>query len=176
MRVYEVTMPDGSQWNVPVDAIARSHAQYYAAYETAGDIETCFREHSLPLLMADMAELRDWASGNMNWSDVAGVAFPAAPKNAPTADEYQEGWVNGYYRVRDIVAPAPAEALPDGWVRTDVQLPDPVKVAPCRRGVVEVGGKDSSGAWCFSQLPAHTVAHVEQYCLVWRYLPPAPAA
>jgi hypothetical protein len=32
-------MTDGSRWNVPVEVIARSHAQYYAKYETNGDVE-----------------------------------------------------------------------------------------------------------------------------------------
>ncbi len=174
MRVYEITMPDGSKWNVPVEAIARNHAEYYAAHDYAGDVEKCLREHSLPLLLADKGELRDWASGNMNWADVAGVAFPAADKTQPAVEDFQEGWVNGDFRVLDVEPAAAVEPDASGWVRADLQLPDSATVAPCRRGMVEVAGQDSTGAWCFRQDKAHTVRFVEQYCQFWRYLPAGP--
>ena len=174
MRVLEITMPDGSRWNVPVETVARNHAEYYASFETGGDVEKCLREHSLPLLMADPLELHDWASGNMNWTDVAGVAFPAAGKAKPAVDTFQEGWVNGGYRVLDVesgIAVAPDAA---NWVRADLQLPDPSKVTRCRQGTVEIAGQDSLGAWFFRQESAHKVQYDAQYCRFWRYLPAAP--
>jgi hypothetical protein len=174
MRVLEITMPNGSQWNVPVEAIARNHAEYYATHESSGDVEKCLREHSLPLLMADKHELRDWASGNMNWADVASVAFLAAAPTRPAVVDFQEGWVNGEYRVLDVEPAAVAGPDTSGWVRADLKLPDASKVSPCRRGAVETAGRDSQGDWCFRTVAAHTVQYVEQYCLFWRYLPAAP--
>lgn len=177
MKVYQITMPDGSKWNVPVTAIARSHAQYYAGVpaevDYAGDVDRCYAELSLPLLTRDASEVRDWASGNMNWVDVAQQAFRADPSGKVTVD-FQDGWVNGEYRVLDVQPETAAPDLTD-WVGADLHLPVAAKIAPARRGTVETAGKDSEGAWIFSVTPARNVLFDPQYCTHWRYLSDAPA-
>lgn len=176
MKVYQITMPDGSKWNIPVTAIARSHAQYYARIpaevDYAGDVEKCYAELSLPLLTRDASEVRDWASGNMNWADVARVARPANPSGKVAVD-YQDGWVNGDYRILDVEVAAEAPSSTD-WVRADLHLPQAEKIAPARRGTVETAGKDSAGEWIFQLTPARSVVFDEQYCTHWRYLSDAP--
>jgi len=47
---------------------------------------------TMPMFDDDSFEVEDWAANNMNWSDVADVAFLLAKPDAP---DYQEGWVNG---------------------------------------------------------------------------------
>ena len=86
-----VSMPDGSQWAVPVEAIARNRAEYYAARKFDGDVERSLNEDTLPLFEGDSYEIEDWATNNMNWSDVADQAecWQQPQRN------YQEGWLNG---------------------------------------------------------------------------------
>jgi hypothetical protein len=181
MKAYQVTMPDGSKWNIPVDVIARNHAQYYADIDYAGDIEKCLREYSLPLLLGDPSEVKDWASGNMDWKDVASSAVRV---NSPSKvdDHFQEGWVNGESRVIEVDAQEPSSApgepptLPAAdWIRADVALPDPEKIHPSRLSNVETTGKNSHGESVFAMTHARNVVFDVQYCTHWRYLPGAPA-
>lgn len=46
----------------------------------------------------DRFEIRDWASNNMNWSEVApyAVEIPVDP-DEDDEDEFQEAWINGNY-------------------------------------------------------------------------------
>lgn len=181
MKLYQITMNDGSKWNVPVEVIARSHAAYYAPIDYAGDIEKCFREYSLPLLLADPSEVKDWATGNMDWVDVAATATRASgPTNVD--ENFQDGWVNGESRVIEVPdqpvdSTLAGQAPPAGgenWVRADVALPDPQKVHPSRRSNVETTGKNSQGEQVFSMSSARNVVFDAQYCTHWRYLPGAP--
>ncbi len=87
-----VEMDDGSTWAVPVSVIAENRAAYYAK-EYDGDVAMSLNEDTIPLFQEDLSEIEDWASGNMNWDEVAEKAFRVAtPKSNP---DYQEGWVNG---------------------------------------------------------------------------------
>lgn len=177
MKQYQVTMPDGSVWGVPVSVIARNHAEYYAQYETEGDAEKCFREHSLPLLSGFPFEVWEWAAGNMNWDDVKSAAHLVRGVYNPDAD-YQDGWVNGAHEVVDVaeseLAPAPDRTSPSGWVKAAAALPILEHVAPCRRGKVEVAERSPAGDWNFAQLYAPNVQPHETYETFWRYLPAAP--
>lgn len=93
MKKYlRVTMPDGRQWDVPVDVIARNRAANYAD-EFGGDVERSLREDTLPLFDSDEYEIKDWAAGNMNWSDVETIAELVPGRVTPI--DYQEGWMNG---------------------------------------------------------------------------------
>lgn len=83
-------MPDGSLWDVPVMAIARHRAAYYAD-EFDGDVERSLKEDTLPLFADDDYQIKDWASNNMDWSDVAEVAWQFSKSKT----DFQEGWVNG---------------------------------------------------------------------------------
>lgn len=90
------TMPDGSEWAVPVEVIARNRAREYAD-EFGGDIERSLSEDTVPMFSDDDYEITDWAQNNMNWSDVE--RFAVCVKEA--AKDFQEGWVNGDKEVVD---------------------------------------------------------------------------
>lgn len=84
---------------IPVDVIARDRATHYAPLEFDGNVERSLAEDTMPLFEADPFEVRDWASNNMNWSDVAMVAFKLAPPELP---DMQEAWNNGEKDVIEI--------------------------------------------------------------------------
>lgn len=88
-------MPDDTLWDVPAKAIADSRAKYYAkndAVREGANYQTVYDEELAYTLDSD-DELIDWASNNMNWSDISinATKAPCKPKQA----DYQEGWVNG---------------------------------------------------------------------------------
>lgn len=68
-RFVTIKLPNGEIWGVPIDVIAQNHAQYYAEKEYNGDVKKCMELDTMPLFSDDY-EILDWASGNMNWSDV----------------------------------------------------------------------------------------------------------
>jgi len=86
-----VTMPDGSQWDVPVATIARNRAAAYAD-EFDGNLARSLMEDTMPLFESDPSEIRDWAEGNMNWSDVSADAIRVIDGAEP---DWQKGWVCG---------------------------------------------------------------------------------
>lgn len=94
MKVMIVEMPDGSEWQVPVDVIARNRAEHYAN-EFDGDVERSLAEDTMPLFASDDYEVKDWAENNMNWADVVSDATQREPGNV----DYQDGWANGEKRI-----------------------------------------------------------------------------
>jgi len=99
-----VTMPDKSEWAVPVRVIAENRAAAYAD-EFDGDTARSLKEDTAPLFEAEDYEIRDWAANNMNWEDVKPYANELPRK--PNAVDYQEGWVNGPKRVVSFAVVAP---------------------------------------------------------------------
>lgn len=97
MKMLAVTMPDGSKWAVPVDAIAYNRASHYAR-EFGDDITISLKEDTLPLFEADEYEIQDWAVNNMNWSDFDGKQVRIS--DAPPPD-FQEAWMSGEKEVID---------------------------------------------------------------------------
>jgi hypothetical protein len=87
-----VEMPDRSLWAVPVMVIARNRAAVYAK-EFGGDVERSLNEDTIPLFEEDDYNIEDWATGNMNWSDVKGHAtrLPSPPMEF----NWELGWMNG---------------------------------------------------------------------------------
>ena len=90
IAIRRVTMEDGSEWDVPVQIIVDSRDENYASEkeDTIGFI----REGSL-----SKGEVQDWASNNMNWSDVEDYAVKADTE--PKEVDYQEGWCNGESKI-----------------------------------------------------------------------------
>lgn len=84
-------MPDGSKYDVPISVIAKNRAENYAD-EFDGDVAMSLMEDTIPLFESDDYEIKDWAAGNMNWSDVADYAEKVGTQDDP---DFQEGWVNG---------------------------------------------------------------------------------
>lgn len=97
-KMLLIEMPDRSKWGVPVEVIARHRAAYYAG-KFDGDIERSLAEDTLPLFDADDFEIRDWATGNMDWADVQPHAALVSP--APPTD-YEAGWLNGKTHVAEM--------------------------------------------------------------------------
>ena len=87
--MLRVTMPDGSKWDVPLQAVADSRDEHYV--EDKEDTVTSLRK-------GDIGEydVKDWARNDMNWDDVSKFASKVA-EGEPV--DYQEGWVNGDMKV-----------------------------------------------------------------------------
>lgn len=83
--MFRVTMPDGSRWDVPVQAIADSRDENYQ--DDKEDTIAFIRAKSL-----GRGEIEDWAVNNMNWDDVKEYATQAVKPEEP---DLQDGWVNG---------------------------------------------------------------------------------
>jgi len=95
-KYLRVTMPDDTLWDIPVNAIADSRAKYYAKNdaETEGaNYQTVYEEELAYTLDSD-DELIDWASNNMNWSDVC-INAQRVITGPPKQPKYQEWWING---------------------------------------------------------------------------------
>lgn len=87
-KYLRVEMPDGSKWDVPAGVIAHDRALSFAGGVNTSDV---FRNEYDYTLKNDY-ELKDWASNNMNWSDVWNCAEMV---QAPQEVNFQEGWMNG---------------------------------------------------------------------------------
>lgn len=87
MKFLRVTMPDGSQWDIPADFIASNRATNLAVQDPNLTFAQIYHQ-----TMAIAGELKEWAENNMNWDDVSHRAERVA---GPTTINYQEGWVNG---------------------------------------------------------------------------------
>ena len=94
-KMYQVTMDDGSIWEVPVILIACNHAEYYAKVDEI-PFEEALKESS-ELFEADEYEVHDWASNNMDWDEVEASARMV--KDPDDEVDYQDGWLNGEYEV-----------------------------------------------------------------------------
>jgi len=93
-KFLRVTMPDGSKWDIPAKPIAEERARYYAKSDTGKESGPEFDKVFNELVedaLEDTYEIIDWASNNMNWSDVKDVA----KKVSDMEIDFQEGWVNG---------------------------------------------------------------------------------
>lgn len=93
--VIRTTMPDGSQWDVPLSAVA--HA--FASHHVSPLFNTVTTSHGIPAYKAEMnfamnhpKELLEWAKNNTNWSDVAASSYMV---KRPETPDYQDGWING---------------------------------------------------------------------------------
>ena len=93
-KFLKVTMPDGSKWKVPVRIIAEHRAQFYVDRKEFDTLEESLKEDTLPLFEDDEFEIEDWASNNMDWSDVEKHAIQLK-NNQMSCEDFQEGWING---------------------------------------------------------------------------------
>lgn len=89
-KFMNVTMPDNSVWQIPTEVIARHHAAYYAKKHDIS-LEDSLERYTLPLFQSDTYEIEDWATNNMNWSDVQ----PHATMIRPGEVDFDDGWANG---------------------------------------------------------------------------------
>lgn len=91
MIEIHVEMPDGTVWSVPANVVAENAATHYS--KSGDDFDEEFR-----IILENDYELLDWASGNMDWSDVEKHAHRIYSVE-PDVD-YQDGWVNGNKTVK----------------------------------------------------------------------------
>ena len=94
-KQYRVTMSDGSVWELPVLQIAANRATYYADKDGVSFSES-FDDDTVPLFEGDDFEIIDWATNNMNWSD---IELYATRVELPPTPDYEEGWVNGEHQI-----------------------------------------------------------------------------
>ena len=85
-----VTMEDGSMWSVPVWVIALHHASFYSK-EKNRDANWILEHETVPLFNEGSFEIEDWATSDMNWSDVEEFATCI---EEPKPD-YAVDWVDG---------------------------------------------------------------------------------
>jgi len=90
VKVLRVTMPDGSQWDVPVEIIARNRAEHYVD-RFNGDIDLAMKD-TREFFDSHNYEVSDWGANNMDWKDVKPYAKMVT---SPDEVDYEEGWVNG---------------------------------------------------------------------------------
>jgi hypothetical protein len=89
-----VTMLDGSKWKIPVRVIAEYRARYYLERCEFKSLEESLEKDTIPLFEEDEYEVEDWASNNMDWSDVEKYAIQVR-SNKLSYEDSQEGWING---------------------------------------------------------------------------------
>jgi len=89
-KYIQVTFSDGKKYNILATVIAHERAIYYANHdegeqkiEPTNEWKEVYRIE-FDLTLEDDSELLDWASNNMDWSDVEGraVLVPTKPKKA----------------------------------------------------------------------------------------------
>lgn len=73
MKVVRIEFSNHEVWDIPVLTIANHRAEHYKG-EFGDDLDRSLREDTLPLFQASDYEITDWATGNLNWDDVIGVA------------------------------------------------------------------------------------------------------
>lgn len=85
-----VTMPDGSQWAVPIEVIAK-HRATHSLQATVADSMAFFEQYP--------DEVHDWSANSMRWEDVRPYATRIVD---PQPIDYAEGWANGAWEVRVV--------------------------------------------------------------------------
>ena len=101
MLVLTITMPDGAQYDVPAEHVAKHRANYYARRaEKRGENSKLVQRNVYEGSLKNPALLKDWAQNNMDWDDVAPIANQIRP---PQPVDYQIGWVKGALAVANRV-------------------------------------------------------------------------
>ena len=87
-RYFFITMPDGSEWAVPVSVIAAHRSATVTVREVDPD--------DTAELFEDDEQIADWAQNDMNWDEVKAHAKQVKEPQPP---DYADGWVNGAWEV-----------------------------------------------------------------------------
>ena len=88
-------MLNGCCYVIPVEFIARRHAELYSQELFGGDVARSLIEGTLPLFEADEEKLKGWASKNLKWRDVGVVATIYQKKISET--ELEKRWQEGNF-------------------------------------------------------------------------------
>lgn len=84
-----VTSENGTQWAIPIRAIAINRATSYAP-EFGGNVDRSLAEDTLPLFEQDDYEIWDWLAGNMNSDECVGAEIVAEPIPSSLAEAIRE--------------------------------------------------------------------------------------
>ncbi|MED1851861.1 hypothetical protein P4V33_09380 [Brevibacillus borstelensis] len=95
-KFLRVEMSDGSTYDVPLEVIARSRANYFSKQEADQESMNAVYHAELEYTMNDHEEAIDWATNNMNWDDVRNYAVKL---EEPKVIDLQNGWVNGQKQI-----------------------------------------------------------------------------
>jgi len=103
MKYLYVEMPNGEWWKLPCAIIASDRAMYFSkryAEKNGLNFEEQQKVYKTEYkyTMNDEYEIFDWASNNMNWTDVKDFAIcvGSSPLNQR---EFQKGWINGNKKI-----------------------------------------------------------------------------
>lgn len=97
-KYLRVTMNDGSRWDIPAEVIAKDRSEYYAKRDAdngEGEYNLLYDEE-MDYILSNDDELKDWASNNMNWSE---VKEHAKKVEEPSDIDWEDGWCNGNKKV-----------------------------------------------------------------------------
>jgi hypothetical protein len=98
-----VTMSDNSQWKIPAQYIAELRAKYYAIKDFEKDQSipyfTIFQEE-VEYALKNEDEIIDWASNNMNWSDVKDIAWELPSKKKEL--DFEDEWPNANKEIVEL--------------------------------------------------------------------------
>lgn len=94
-KVIRVSMSDGTMWDIPAETVAKSRADYYARWDSERGDGTYHEvyEKEFEITMQNRYELLDYATNNMNWSDVVADAVQV-PTPPPAPADYAREWSN----------------------------------------------------------------------------------
>ena len=100
MKIYAVKMPNGDQYGIPANLVAKNYADFYA--RRGEDWQESY-DTMLRWFDAGDYEFADWAKNNMHWDDVKQDAVLISTDQLGV--DFQEGWVNGDYEYMTLLVP-----------------------------------------------------------------------
>lgn len=95
-KYLKVTTSDGSMWTIPVIVVALHRADYMKKYYDENIINSMMMD-TIPLFDSDHKEIFDWASNNMNWSNVSYYAKRVGFKT----EDYEKSWTSSKKEIVD---------------------------------------------------------------------------
>lgn len=95
-KKLRVFLSNGECYDVPVDIIAKNRALHFA-HEFDDSISRSLKEDTIPLFEGNSMEILDWASNNMDWSD---IKTHAVRVDTPDFD-YEEAWMSADLELLD---------------------------------------------------------------------------
>lgn len=98
-KKLRVTFEDDEKWEIPLRFIAEHRAKYYQKRAEAKGEEDFNLEEEIDFIMNDSYEGIDWASNNMDWDDVMGVAEKVEDANP---NDHSNQWCNAEKEIVEV--------------------------------------------------------------------------
>lgn len=93
-KKYRITMPDGTDWDIPIKIIAKHHARFFSK-QYDGDETQSLADCTLPMFTQHSYEIASWARNQMTWEDVKEHAVQVIKP----AESYSIGWIKGKHKI-----------------------------------------------------------------------------